>query len=124
VTDMIALTPPGYRFELLFGAYLKYALEHESDPRQRLDMLEALEGLSHDEMPLTAIAALAPMPAVGVEIMHTAFELDRARDGMKGCPASYGILTRDDVFRKLLAINPSIVDAITIYHHRGEAPAT
>lgn len=117
--DAILYFPPGYRFNILFTAYLKYALLGESDPRKRLDTIEMIEWLNVGEMPADAIKAIEPMPEVGIEIMHTAFQLDRDRDGMKGgCPESYKVLTRSDVFEKLIQINPSLMTAITIFSGR------
>ncbi len=111
--------PPGYRFNILFAAYLKYALQDESDPRKRLDTIEMIESLSGGEMPADAIKAIEPMPEVGIEIMHTAFQLDRDKGNVQGgCPEAYKVLTRCDVFDKLLQINPSLMTAITIYSGR------
>jgi hypothetical protein len=114
--EMTALTPLGYRFVLLFAAYLKYGLEREADPHQRLWSMEALETLGREPMPIDAIKTIAPMPTIGIEIMDTAFALDR--DSARGCENSYHVLTRNDVFEKLCDINPSLKQAIFIFHHR------
>lgn len=117
--EKILYMPPGYRFVLLFAAYLKYALQLDSDPRKRLDTLEMVEALCDGAMLAEAIKVIAPMPDLGVEIMHTAFQLDRDRDGMKGgAPESYRVLTQCDVFTDLVKINPSIMNAIEIYSGR------
>jgi hypothetical protein len=119
VTDeMIVMTPPGHRFGLLCASYFKHALQAESDPQERLKMLEALEAIAVHGMPLAAARAIEPMPPVGVEILHTAFQLDLDRDGMKRCDASFKILTGGDVFQKLIAICPSIGKSIAIYYGR------
>jgi hypothetical protein len=117
--EMIKFLPPGYRFELLLAAYLKYALTLEDDPRNQLDTLEALEKLGTLPTPVEAIKEIEPMPGVGIQIMHTAFQADRDRGGgMKNCSASYAVLTRDDVFGKLIHVNPSLMRAIALYNRR------
>jgi hypothetical protein len=117
--EMVLHLPPGQRFEMLFAAYLKYLLKLGRGPREKLETLEMLDFLGSSHLTPETIKAIEPMPDVGIEIMDTAFQLDRNRDGMKGgCPESYRVLTKCNVFEKLLAINPSLMNAISIYTGR------
>lgn len=122
-------TPAGVRFNFIVASHTKSALALERlDPRDRLLMLEGLETCASIPHGVDAIRAIKPMPRIGVEIIHEAHKLigTQANCGvMHPWPykPAFELLTSQDVFRKLLAINPSIGTAIVIYQGRALAAA-
>jgi hypothetical protein len=103
--EAVTYFPAGYRFEIVFLSRLKYDLiRHPMTARDRLELLEDINGMLHDKLTAEVVAAVEPADDATAEIVDTAIGA--------GFPAASDILTKDDVFLKLLALNPSWLRAI------------
>lgn len=117
--DIVRMLPVGYRHLMLLTAYSKRVLSTvKMSDRERLEILERLNGLTDGYFTAAMLATIEPMSDLEVQIMHEARTLDPDGDKLGG--ASFSVLTGERVFGHLVEINPSILDAIRI----REATAT
>jgi hypothetical protein len=107
--DHVACLPCGYRFQMLVIAHAKYVLKTvEMKAGDRLHLLERLDELTDSYLTSEVLALIQPMSETEIDMLHEAFSLDGKQRGS----ASFDILTRDDVFRNFVSLNPSILAAI------------
>jgi len=110
---MVASVPPGYRYSLVLAGYFKRVLtSQELSLGERLAILEGLDSFAHGNLTSATLAAVAPAGETTVQIIEQALRLDLDA-GSEG-EASFGVLTRPDVFGNLLRLEPSLGDAIRL----------
>lgn len=109
--DEIEIVPPGYRYSMLAVSLVKRMLATDAKlrPMERLQWLEQLtdEGgvLSADQ-----VAAIEPLDDVGLQMLHAGMSLDLHKEKPPH-NASFNMLTRGDVFRHFVRLNPSLLEA-------------
>lgn len=114
---MIVSTPVGHRVSMIFVAYLKRVLTTETlSTRERLALLEWLDGFVDQFFTETLLATIAPMSDVEYQMFAAAMEL--GRDGEGGYRAVFDLLGRLGVFEKFAAANPSLQLAVNLKRRR------
>jgi hypothetical protein len=116
------IAPAGYRYALLMATIFKRVLAN--DPMttgERLQMLEALNGMTDARFTTEALAILAPADDATMAIVREAWKLDGDNAALS---PSFAVLTGSEVFDSLVRANPSIAVAIRICTRGGDrAPA-
>lgn len=115
-------TPLGYRWLILYATIFKRALAN--DPMtigDRLDLLEALNGMVDGWFTADALAVLVPADDATMAIVKEAWKLDGDTPALS---PSFAVLIGSEVFDSLVRANPTIVAAIKLCTRgRGRAPA-
>ena len=106
---MTGIVPPGQLMNLLIIAFTKRAIElSANEPRERLELLQNLDGMSHGDVghvPSEVVAAIDPMGDVEMEMVCAARTLDPEDDPTHGM-ASFKVLVQS--FAHFAALNPSL----------------
>jgi hypothetical protein len=109
--------PVAYRANLIMAAMAKRWLAADKLPlNERLLHLEGLDKLAFGVLTAEAIAVIKPANDVFEQIFNQAMQVDT---GENQAATAFGILERDDVFRDLLRLNPSLVTAIKLCRRYG-----
>jgi len=101
--NVILRAPPGCRYMLATISEVKWWLEQKIPDDARLRFLEFLER-QDDLFSVDAIAQVDPMPGEGREIIQEARKLGKDK--------WLDVVARWDVFGALVAINPSMLQAL------------
>jgi hypothetical protein len=102
--------PPGYRADLALISYFKHELVScELTVGERLRMLEAIEGCVRGPLTAAAITAVEPANEALAAVITQAI---RAAAGSEDGAPCFDILDR--TFEDLMALNPSIRQAVTL----------
>jgi hypothetical protein len=105
--EAVAFCPQGWRFTIVFLSRLKYDLvRHPMTARERLELLEGIDGLLNEKLTAEVVAAIEPADDATAEIVDTAVAA--------GFSAASDLLSKDDVFRRLIALNPRWLRAIQL----------
>ena len=115
--------PTGHRHTLLFIAYVKHILVNvEMKAGQRLQFLEWINGQTCTSITPEMLEMIEPMSDTEMKMMHEARSLNRKDD--PGGSVSFEVLTSKEVFEDFLALNPSLLAAITLHNKQWNvAPA-
>ena len=114
---MILYTPIGYLHAMVAISVTKRALAtRKLSTGEQLEMLEALGKTVDRYLTAEAVAAIKPICETGAQIVHEAMQAD----GEHGIE-SFHLLSSLEVFNNLLALNPSLMDAIRLC---GRMPVT
>ena len=109
--------PTGYRGNLIMAVMAKRWLAADKLPlAERVLHLEGLDKLAFGVVTAEAIAAIEPASDVFEQIFNEAMRVDT---GENQAATAFGILERDDVFRGLLRLNPSLTTAIKPHRRVG-----
>jgi hypothetical protein len=115
------IVPDGYRYALLMATIFKRVLGNDPmSTGERLQMLEALNGMTDARFTTEALAILAPADDATMAIVREAWKLDG--DNATLSP-SFDVLTNEEVFNNLVKANPSIAEAIRLCQRRDQPPA-
>jgi hypothetical protein len=125
MTDVRRIVPPGIKFEFLAIAFHKYTLVTvDLSPQERLETLEGLNAYVTGDLKLfskSVVEAIRPCTAATAKMISTALDLPpkpwRARS------EGYEILTRGEVFDRLVELNPSLSRAIDLWCGAGRKEA-
>ena len=108
---MVLYTPLGYRSDMVFVSTIKRALTMQKPTTaQQLEMLEALGKMVDRYFTAEAVAAIKPICETGAQIVHEAKQTDRTEHRIE----SFMLLGSWEVFNHLLALNPSLMEAIRL----------
>ena len=112
VLDASAVTS-GHRMTLICVAMAKHALTLEGTVADRLKVLEFIDSCVDFNLSIDAIGAVDAASPAFLEIVNTAKKLDPpGREGRLAKSAD--VLTADNVFVRLLQLNPGLVAALEI----------
>jgi hypothetical protein len=109
-----------HRTVLLFISVAKRWLQGELSVAERLYILEWIDARADMMITPAVIAAIEPADDVSLEIVSEALRLSLAADDNGS--ATFAVLERETVAGDLLALNPSITQAIRLC--KGHAVAT
>jgi len=101
--DLVASTPPGYRYTLVVLSEAKRALLSDLPSEHRLKILEHLDRRT-DTFTAEAIAQIEPMCDEAHEIFQEAQKL--------GASKALDVFARWEVFNAFVALNPTLLTAI------------
>jgi hypothetical protein len=114
-------TSAGHRYTMIIAAYVKRALTIcPGTANEQLQCLQSLNGLVDVNFTAEALQVIEPACDTFIEMVDEAM---RANKDPNRCNESFAILTSPEVFRHLLQLNPSLLEAIRI-GDRGRGPAT
>jgi hypothetical protein len=89
---------------------------------QRLQFLEWINGQTCTSVTPEMLEMVEPMSETEMKMMHEARSLNRKDD--PGGSTSFDVLTSKEVFEDFLALNPSLLAAITLHNKQWNvAPA-
>jgi hypothetical protein len=110
ITDLA----PGYKYDLVIASVIKREIITEKmTAGDRLELLEALGKAVDRRFTSEAMSLIEPADATSLAMVREAWKLDS-----EDAHPSFELLTSEEVFGNLCALNPSLLAAIRVQRHR------